>query len=148
MSESELAELETARIVAPKRPDPAAVARLLRSTRRDIELSQEIAQRFPKRALTIAYEASLRACAGILDLSGYRVRSQQGHHAAFIRATRVVLGEPFATVLMRVDIARGYRNDDLYGSTAPPSAAQRDEAIADAVALADELERRLAHLSG
>lgn len=46
-------------------------------------------------------------------------------------------------MLKRLDLARRYRNDDLYGETAPPSAGQRDEAIADAETLVAELERRL-----
>lgn len=142
--EADLADLERQGLVARKRSDPGAVTTWIRRSRDDIALSRSIAAEHPARSLTIAYEAGLRACAGILDLAGYRIRSQQGHHGTTIVAVGAVLGDAFAPVLKRLDLARRYRNDDLYGEAAPPSAGQRDEAIADAETLVAELERRLA----
>lgn len=140
---AELSDLERQGLIARKTSDPRAVAGWRDRSRADVELSRDIATKFPARSLTIAYEAGLRACAGILDLAGYRVRSQQGHHWAMIAAAETVLGDAFAPTLKRLDLARRYRNDDLYGKVAPPSAAQRDEAIADAEVLLRELDRRL-----
>lgn len=140
---SDLAGLERQGLIGRKRKDPHAVATWLERSRDDIALSRSIAASHPYRCLTIAYEAGLRACAGILDLAGYRIRSQQGHHGATIDAAEAVLGGAFAPRLKRLDMARRYRNDDLYGEAAPPSAAQLDEATSDAEALVDELDRRL-----
>lgn len=131
-----------------KRSDLRTVATWIERSRDDVALSRSIAASFPARSLTIAYEAAVRACAGIIDLTGYRVRTQQGHHWATLAAAHAVLGDDYASLLKRVDQARRYRNDDLYGNAAPPSAAQRDDAIADAEALVAELERRLAAARG
>lgn len=139
----ELTDLERQGLVAGKRSDPRVVAMWIQRSREDIALSRSIAADHPARSVTIAYEAGLRACAGILDLAGFRVRSQQGHHGVTIDAARRVLGQEFAPVLKRLDLARRYRNEDLYGEAPPPSAAQRDESINDAEALVAELERRL-----
>ena len=139
----DLKDLTERGLVARKRSDPNAVANWRDRSRSDIDLSRSVSDAFPARSLTIAYEAALRACAGVLDLAGYRVRTQQGHHWAIIAAAGAVLGAPYLTVLKRVDDARKYRNDDLYGDAAPPSTGQRDQAIADAETLVAELESRL-----
>lgn len=110
---NDLAGLEQRGLIARKRSDPHAVTTWLERSRDDVALSRSIAASHPYRCLTIAYEAGLRACAGIL------------------------------ATLKRLDLARRYRNDDLYGEAAPPSAAQLDEATRDAEALVDELDRRL-----
>lgn len=141
---TELVELERQGLVARKRSDRHAVATWVARSREDIALSRSIAATHPYRATTIAYEAGLRACAGILDLAGWRVRSQQGHHGVMIDAARRVLGAEYTAILQRLDVARRYRNDDLYGEAAPPSAAQREDALADAETIVNELERRLA----
>lgn len=140
---ADLDDLERKGLIASKPSDPRAVSTWAARSRDDIEASKSIAADHPIRAITIAYEASLRACAGILDLAGRRVRSQQGHHWATIAAARAVLGKPYDAIIERLDSARRYRNDDLYGQAAPPSAAQLDDAIADAETLVTELERRL-----
>lgn len=141
---TDLDDLERKGLIAPKRSDARAVRTWAARSRDDIAASKSLASDHPIRAITIAYEASLRACAGILDLAGRRVRSQQGHHWATIAAARAVLGSPYDAVIERLDRARRYRNDDLYGEAAPPSAAQLEEAISDAEALIAEVERRLA----
>lgn len=140
---TDLADLTRQGVVVFKRADPNAVATWIDRSRDDIALSRLIVADHPTRSLTIAYEAALRACAGIVDLAGYRVRAQQGHHWATIAVAEAVLGADYAALLKRVDQARRYRNDDLYGDAAPPSAGQREETIADAEFLVAELERRL-----
>ena len=144
----DLKDLSEQGIVARKRPDPRAVVKWCERSRSDLDLSRSVRDTYPARSMSIAYEAALRACAGILDLAGYRVRTQQGHHWAVIVAAGAVLGDAFSTTVKRVDDARKYRNDDLYGDAAPPRAGQRDQAIADAATLVAEVERRLADARG
>lgn len=141
---ADLKELAGRGLITRKRSDPAAVAKWCERSRSDIELSRRSATRSRSVPCRSAYEASLRACAGILDLAGHRVRTQQGHHWAIIEAAGAVLGTKYAGAIKRIDDARKHRNDDLYAEAAPPSAGRRDEAIADAEDLVAELELRLA----
>lgn len=95
--------------------------------------------------MAVAYEAGYRCCAGLLDLAGYRVTSQPGHHRAAIDATTELPGDAERARLRRLDRARRFRNDALYGDMATAGTAEFTQLLRDVdwllQRLATELER-------
>jgi hypothetical protein len=125
-----------------KPPDPQRVRRWLDRSRSDLALAGEVVGRVDRdRAMAIAYEAGFRACVGVLLLAGYRLASQPGHHRAAIEGAAAVLGEEVRPLLRRIDGARQFRNEILYGDAPPASESQLAQLIGDVGEL-------LARLSG
>lgn len=93
--------------------------------------------------MAVAYEAGYRVCAGLLDLGGYRVTSQPGHHRAAIDGATIILGEQHRGLLRRLDRARRFRNQALYGDVPTAGAQEFEQLLKDAAWLLDELEMRI-----
>jgi hypothetical protein len=109
-----LAELVRAGLLQRKPPDTGRVAGWLDRSRKDLALAKDVLAGVDRdRAMAVAYEAGYRCCAGLLDLAGYRVTSQPGHHRAAIDATTKLLGDAERARLRRLDRARRFRNDAL-----------------------------------
>ena len=137
-----LDELVTLGQLERKPPDPPRVRRWLDRSRSDLALAGDVVGRVDRdRAMAIAYEAGFRACVGILLLAGYRLASQPGHHRAAIEGAAAVLGQDVRPLLRRVDGARQFRNEILYGDAPPASESQLAQLIGDVGEL-------LARLSG
>jgi hypothetical protein len=125
-----------------KPPDSQRVRRWLDRSRSDLALAGDVVGRVDRdRAMAIAYEAGFRACVGVLLLAGYRLASQPGHHRAAIEGAAAVLGQDVRPLLRRVDGARQFRNEILYGDAPPASESQLAQLIGDVGEL-------LARLSG
>ena len=140
-----LDELVRAGFVEPKPPDPARVERWIVRSRADIDLAGRVlAPIDSERAIGVAYEAGYRACAGILVLAGYRVTSQPGHHRATLEGAAAVDGPGLRPLMRRLDAARRFRNDSLYGDPPPVPADELQQALADASEIVNLLEQRLA----
>ena len=115
-----------------KPPDPQRVRRWLDRSRADVALAGDVVGRVDRdRAMAIAYEAGFRACVGVLLLAGYRLASQPGHHRAAIEGAAAVLGEEVRPLLRRIDGARQFRNEILYGEAPPASESQLAQLIGD-----------------
>jgi hypothetical protein len=115
-----------------KPPDPQRVRRWLDRSRADVALAGDVVGRVDRdRAMAIAYEAGFRACVGVLLLAGYRLASQPGHHRAAIEGAAAVLGEEVRPLLRRIDGARQFRNEILYGDAPPASESQLAQLIDD-----------------
>lgn len=141
-----LAELVRAGLLQGKPPDTGRVAGWLDRSRKDLALAKDVLAGVDRdRAMAVAYEAGYRCCAGLLDLAGYRVTSQPGHHRAAIDATTTLLGDAERARLRRLDRARRFRNDTLYGDMATAGAAEFTQLLRDVdwllERLATELER-------
>ena len=141
-----LAELVRAGLLQRKPPDTGRVAGWLDRSRKDLALARDVLAGVDRdRAMAVAYEAGYRCCAGLLDLAGYRVTSQPGHHRAAIDATTTLLGDAERARLRRLDRARRFRNDALYGDMATAGAAEFAQLLRDVdwllQRLATELER-------
>jgi hypothetical protein len=122
------------------------VAGWLTRSRKDLTLAGEVLAGIDRdRAMAVAYEAGYRCCAGLLDVAGYRVTSQPGHHRAAIDATTALLGDTERTRLRRLDRARRFRNDALSGDVATAGAGEFAQFLRDVAwlieRLANELER-------
>ena len=99
--------------------------------------------------MAIAYEAGFRACVGVLLLAGYRLTSQPGHHRAAIEGAAAVLGQEVRPLLRRVDAARQFRNEILYGDAPPASESQLAMLVGDVDELLGQLARAVdAHPNG
>lgn len=138
-----LVELEAAELLEPKPPDRRLVDRWLARSRDDHELSTKIADEYPFRAMSVLYEAGLRVCLGLIALEGYRVRSAPGHHRAAIEGAGSIAGDSLEQVLRRLDRARRFRNESLYGDAPTPGAADVDRAVADVGVLIEFLATAL-----
>ena len=144
MPPTTLEELVRRSLLQRKPPDPRRVRGWLARSRKDLETAGEVlAQVDPPRAMAVAYEAGYRACAGILDLAGYRVTSQPGHHRAAIDGATVILGDNRRALLRRLDRARRFRNEALYGDVEPVSEREFAQLLKDVDSLLDELELQL-----
>jgi hypothetical protein len=118
------------------------VRRWLDRSRSDLALAGDVVGRVDRdRAMAIAYEAGFRACVGVLLLAGYRLASQPGHHRAAIEGAAALLGQDVRPLLRRIDGARQFRNEILYGDAPPASESQLAQLIGDVGEL-------LARLSG
>ena len=127
-----------------KPADPRRVRRWLERSQSDLALARDVVGRVDRdRAMAIAYEAGFRACAGVLLLTGYRLTSQPGHHRAAIEGAAAVLGEEVRPLLRRVDAARQFRNEILYGDAPPASESQLAMFIGDVGNLLGRLARVL-----
>ena len=139
-----LDELLGAGLMEAKPPDPARVERWIVRSRADIDLAGRVlAPIDPERAIGVAYEAGYRACAGILVLAGYRVTSQPGHHRATLEGAAAVDGPGLRPLVRRLDAARRFRNDSLYGDPLPVPEDELQQALADAAEIVSLLELRL-----
>jgi hypothetical protein len=135
--------LVAAGLLQAKPPDRRRVSRWLARSRKDLDLSANLLARVDRdRAMAVAYEAGYRACAGVLDLAGYRVTSQPGHHRAAIDGATLILGAERRALLRRLDRARRFRNEALYGDVATAGAAEFDQLLKDVAWLLAELARR------
>jgi hypothetical protein len=125
-----------------KPPDSRRVRAWLARSRKDLDLAEVVLAPIDRdRAMTVAYEAGYRACAGLLDLAGYRVTSQPGHHRAAIDASLVLLGQERRALLRRLDRARRFRNEALYGDVAPVGTDEFAQLTRDVTWLLEELEK-------
>ena len=130
MADLTLDDLVTRGLLQRKPADRRRVTRWLARSRKDLDLAANLlAGVDPDRAMAVAYEAGYRACAGILDLAGYRITSQPGHHRAAIDAATIVLGSERRALLRRLDRARRFRDQALIpevhrpGKALPPADA-------------------------
>lgn len=131
-------------LLQPKPADRRRVGRWLARSRKDLDLAADILATVDRdRAMAVAYEAGYRACAGLLDLVGYRVTSQPGHHRAAIDGATLVLGVKHRPLLRRLDRARRFRNEALYGDVPTAAAAEFAQLVEDVAWLLDNLAQRL-----
>ena len=133
-----------------KPADPGRVRRWLERSRSDLALAGDVVGRVDRdRAMAIAYEAGFRACAGFLLLAGYRLTTQPGHHRAAIEGAAATLGQDVRPLLRRVDGARQFRNEILYGDAPPASESQLAMLLGDVGDLLGRLARALeGHANG
>src|SRR5690348_5498269 len=69
----------------------------------------------PKGACSLAWEATLEALLGWLDLFGYRITSDRGHHSIALRAVSALLDTRDVSILLRrLDGLRRLRDNALY----------------------------------
>jgi len=135
-----LDELAALGLLERKPPDPARVGRWHERSRSDLALAGDVLARLDRdRALAVAYEAGYRACAGLLVLAGYRVTSQPGHHRAAIEGAGALLGPPARPLLRRLDAARRFRNETLYGDAPPAPEGELRQLLDDVASLLDRL---------
>ncbi len=145
MADSSLDQLVAAGLLQAKAPDPDRARRWLARSEKDLELATRVLGEIDRdRAMAIAYEAGYRACAGLLDLAGFRVTSQPGHHRAAIDGAMAVLGEGQRARLRRLDRARRFRNDALYGDGATAGRSEFEQLLKDVRWLLDDFRTRLA----
>ena len=135
--------LVAAGLLQAKPPDRRRVSRWLARSRKDLNLAANLLADVDRdRATAVAYEAGYRACAGILDLAGYRVTSQPGHHRAAIDAATLILGAEQRALLRRLDRARRFRNEALYGDGATAGVAEFEQLLKDVAWLLEALAQR------
>ena len=142
-----LDQLAAAGLLTPKPADRARAARMVPQARRDLDLASGVLFSIDRqRAMSVASEAGFRACAATVDLAGFRVASQPGHHRAAIEAAGSVLGAAWLPTLRQLDAARRLRNELLYADPAPVSTAEFHGLITGLEQLVGEVEHRLARL--
>lgn len=131
-------------LLRAKPRDRDRVTRWLARSRKDLQTASDLLASVDReRAMAVAYEAGYRACAGLLDLAGYRITSQPGHHRAAIDGATEVLGRQRRAQLRRLDRARRFRNEALYGDGSTVGRAEFEQLLKDVASLLDELEARL-----
>lgn len=144
MAEASLPDLIARGLLQKKRPDRRRVVQWLARSQKDLDLAADLLANVDReRAMAVAYEAGYRACAGMIDLAGYRLTSQPGHHRAAIDAATQILGNDQRPLLRRLDQARRFRNAALYGDVAPAGRREFGQLVKDVGWLVDELRRQL-----
>ena len=143
-----LTDLVRLGLLQPKPVDATRVrAWHLRSTK-DLRVVAVLREVDDQRAMAVAYEAGYRACVSMVDLFGYRVTSQPGHHRAAIDAATIILGDDRRPLLRRLDRARRFRNETLYGDAPPVATRDLEQLVTDVTWLLDELARQLREAAG
>lgn len=139
-----LDQLEAEGLLERRDPDVERIRRWADRARRDLALSRDtLAKLDPERAATVAYEAGFRACAGILGLAGYRIRSQPGHHRAALEAASHLVPPDRIASLDQLDDARRFRNASLYDEPAPMGDADLGELLEEVEQIIATLEAKL-----
>lgn len=132
MADRTLDDLVARGLLQRKPADRRRVTRWLARSRKDLDLAANLLASVDRdRAMAVAYEAGYRACAGIMDLAGYRITSQPGHHRAAIDAATVMLGGERRALLRRLDRARRFRNEALYGDVATAGVREFQQLLKD-----------------
>lgn len=120
------------------------IQRWSQRARRDLKLARDVLARMdPERAATVAYDAGFKACAGILGLAGYRIRSQPGHHRGAIEGAAALLPSDAIDALDHLDDARRYRNASLYEDAAPMGESDLNELFTQTDRVIAALEAKL-----
>lgn len=131
-------------LLAAKDPEPERVRRWLARSHKDLDTAMNALRRVDKeRAMAVGYEAGLRACRGLIDLEGYRVLDRPGHHRTSLDVAGAILGPGWAVILRRLDAARRFRNETLYGDVPTASDAQLEQLALDVAKLLRELQTHL-----
>lgn len=139
-----LEQLEAEGLLERRAVDMHLIRRWSERAQRDLRLARDVlADQDPERAATVAYEAGFRACAGILALAGYRIRSQPGHHRAALEGTTHLVPADEMAALDRLDDARRFRNASLYEDPAPMAEDDLGELIVEIERLLKTLGSRL-----
>ncbi len=76
--------------------------------------------------------------------TGLRVTSQPGHHRAALEGAAAVRGPASRPLVRRIDDARRFRNDSLYGDVQPAAEDELRQVLKDARLVLQELAGRLA----
>lgn len=140
-----LEQLDSEGLLERREADRERLGRWAERARRDLALSRDtLANLDPERAMTVAYEAGFRACAGLLGLAGYRLKSQPGHHRAALEGASHVIPSERVASLEVLDGARRFRNASLYEEAAPIAASDLDELHREVEALIVMFETKLA----
>ncbi len=140
-----LDDLVANQLLESRHPDSQLVGKWLVRSSRDRDLARDVLVGVDRdRAMAVAYEAGFRACAGMVNLAGYRVTSQPGHHRAVIEAAAAVLGPGSRPLMRRLDAARRFRNETLYGDAPAASKVELDGLIGDVSEILEVVARRLA----
>ena len=139
-----LDDLVANQLLEPRPRDSQLVGKWLARSERDKNLARDVLADVDRdRAMAVAYEAGFRACAGIVNLSGFRITSQPGHHRAAIEACAAVLGQDSRPLLRRLDAARRFRNETLYGDAPPAAKSELAGLISDVSELLKMVASRL-----
>lgn len=139
-----LSQLESLGLLEPKATGREMVAGWQARSREDLRLVRDVlAYDHMEKAVGIVYEAGYRACAGLLGLAGYRVRSIAGHHRAASEGAGAVLGEGFEGPLRRLDRAAGSGTRASTARHHVRAGADLDQLLDDVEGLLDELGRCL-----
>jgi hypothetical protein len=137
-----LEELSASGALGRARPDKSMMGRLLARAEKDLMLARELSGRDPERAVALAYEAGLRACLTLLQLAGYRVRSEPGHHRIALEASAAFVDAGAEVRLSHLNDAREFRNASLYGEPLPAGEDFVRQVVDDARDLLAEARRR------
>jgi len=120
------------------------IRRWIQRSRMDLDLASHAATNGdPERAMTLVYEAGLRACIAILAKAGYRLRSGEGHHRAALEAALAIVGLEIEVGISRLDDARRQRNQSLYGTGRPVGADELQRLTGDVEGLMARARSRL-----
>ncbi|TME26543.1 MAG: HEPN domain-containing protein [Chloroflexi bacterium] len=112
------------------------IAHWLSRSRKDLRLAAHASRTGDsERAMTIAYEAGLRACIAILAAAGYRLRSGEGHHRAALDGALTIAGSGVEVDISRLNDARRQRNESLYATSRPVGAEELKRLVASVEAL-------------
>ncbi|HEV8470107.1 MAG TPA: hypothetical protein VGR46_10900 [Candidatus Limnocylindria bacterium] len=118
-----LAQLHDEELIERRVVGSTQVRQWIRRSRMDLELASHAASTGDlERAMTLVYEAGLRACIALLGTAGYRLRSVEGHHRAALEAAVAIAGAEVEIPVSRLDDARRQRNQSLYGTSRPVGA--------------------------
>lgn len=139
-----LDRLEAEGLLERRKVEADRVRRWAERARRDLKLSHDVLAKVdPERAMTVAYEAGFHACAGLLGLAGYRIRSQPGHHRAAIEGASHLLPEGDIPALDLLDDARRFRNASLYDEPEPMGDEDLAELLTEVDRIVSALEAKV-----
>lgn len=93
-------------------------------------------------AAVLAWDGAFDILAGFMNLAGYRITSQGGHHSVALAGVRAILGQERRPLLNRLGDLRRTRNRALYDAI-PPDADEIEAVIRDVRSIARELESAL-----
>lgn len=122
--------------------DLSQIEQWLRQSNADLKLAVELLKRDPRWALTIAYQALLRAGRALMFSAGFLPRSS-GTHKTVVEFTQIVFGKDVSPLTRSFERLRRKRHDFFYNILIGIPISEAQKAISDAKKLVREITDKI-----
>jgi uncharacterized protein (UPF0332 family) len=129
-------------LLKKQRPNPKAVAKLVRRARKDLKTAQANLEIDEEVAYTIAYLAMLRMGRALIFIKGFRP-ADGFRHKTVVEFISCYLGNDFKTIVTYFDRMRRKRNKFTYEVDTAISKTEAQNALHIATEFVDLLEKRI-----
>ena len=133
--------------IKPYKARPAEILQLLKVAKRDLLASTRNLDQDPDWAYSMAYNAVLQACRGLMLNEGYRSRGGE-QHATVVEFTQELLGPTYANQVNLFDQMRRKRHRVIYEVAGLISKTEGQQAIEFAQSFVEAITEMITRQQG